>query len=372
MKLKQALYNGKILSGYQAYEQHALLLDGDTVAGIVPIRDIPSNYQALDAQGAYIAPGLIDLQVYGSGSHLFSEDLSAESLEAIEQNLLQQGCTSFNLTLATNTMEVFRKAIQIYADLQPRVALGLHLEGPFLNPEKRGAHPEELITKATIGVLESLLSTPEQVVSMMTVAPELWDEECLRYLRERNVVVSAGHSSATYAEALTAFDQGIHTVTHLWNAMSAMHHRDPGLPGATLMDPRVSASIIVDGVHLSYPIVELSKAQMGERLFLITDAVAASSKGIYQHVLNGDHYSLPDGTLSGSALTMLQAVKNCVEQVGLSLSESLRMATLYPARVMKRTDIGNLDVGSQANILLFNRQFEVQQVWFQGKPVVHV
>ena len=111
---------------------------------------------------------------------------------------------------------------------------------------------------------------------------------------------------------------------------------------------------------------------MGERLFLITDAVAASSKGIYQHVLNGDHYSLPDGTLSGSALTMLQAVKNCVEQVGLSLSESLRMATLYPARVMKRTDIGNLDVGSQANILLFNRQFEVQQVWVQGKPVVHV
>lgn len=136
-----------------------------------------------------------------------------------------------------------------------------------------------------------------------------------------------------------------------------------------MQDERVSASIIVDGIHVSYPTVKLSKALMGDRLFLITDAVTTCRKGIYQHVFNDDHFALPDGTLSGSALTMLGAVQNCVEQVGISLEESLRMATLYPARLMKRRDIGNLEAGSLANILAFDQQFKVKSVWFEGDKI---
>lgn len=370
MQLKKALINGKILSGYQNHENHALLIDGRQISGIVSNADIPSAYERIDIKGGYICPGLIDLQVYGAGDHLFSADLTTESLENIEQTLLRQGCTSFNLTLATNTLEVFRKAISIFAEAAPRVALGLHLEGPFLNSKKRGAHPEELIRKAEVDILKELLSGDGRVVTMITVAPELIDPDCTRFLKEQNILISAGHSAATFTQALAAFDDGISAVTHLWNAMSSLHHRDLGLPGATMQDERVCASIIVDGVHLSYPTVKLSKSQMGERLFLITDAVAACGNGIYQHVRNGDHYTLPDGTLSGSALSMLQAIKNCVEQVGIPLQESIRMATLYPARLIGRSDIGNLDTGSMANVLAFDNKFEVQNVWFQGEEIL--
>lgn len=369
MELKKALINGKILSGYENYENHALLIDGRQISGIVSNTAIPAGYQKIDLNGGYICPGLIDLQVYGAGNHLFSADLTRESLENIEQTLLQQGCTSFNLTLATNTLEVFREAIAVFAAAQPRVALGLHLEGPFLNAQKRGAHPEELIRKAELGTLKDLLSGNGRVVTMITVAPECMDLDCTRYLNEQGILISAGHSAATFTQALAAFEMGIPAVTHLWNAMSPLHHRDLGLPGATMQDERACASIIVDGVHVSYPAVKLSKAQMGERLFLITDAVAACSKGIYQHVRNGDHYTLPDGTLSGAALSMLQAIKNCVEQVGIPLQESVRMATAYPARLMGRSDIGNLDTGSRANVLAFDNKFEVQNVWFQGEEI---
>lgn len=370
MELKQALVNGKILSGYQEYTDHTLLMDGAIIAGMTRDTEIPADYQQVDLQGAYVTPGLIDLQVYGSGNRLFSADLSRESLQNIERSLLLQGCTSFNLTLATNTIDTFKEAIRVYTETQPRVALGLHLEGPFLNVRKRGAHPEELIREINLGVLKDLLEGSEQVVTMMTVAPELMDKACLGYLQERDIVVSAGHSAATFSEAISAFDAGIPAVTHLWNAMSPLHHRDLGLPGAAMHDERVVASVIVDGVHLSYPTVRLSKSQMGERLFLITDAVANCREGIYQHVRNDNHYTLPDGTLSGSALTMLQAIENCVQQVGIPLPESVRMATLYPARLMGRTDIGNLNKGSNANVLAFDESFELQKVWFQGQEVL--
>lgn len=198
MELKKALINGKILSGYQNYENHALLIDGRQISGIVSNTAIPAAYQKIDLNGGYICPGLIDLQVYGAGNHLFSADLTRESLENIEQTLLQQGCTSFNLTLATNTLEVFREAIAVFAAAKPRVALGLHLEGPFLNDQKRGAHPEELIRKAELGTLKELLSGNGRVVTMITVAPECMDLDCTRYLNEQGVLISAGHSAATY------------------------------------------------------------------------------------------------------------------------------------------------------------------------------
>lgn len=369
MKRKQALINGTIFTGYQQYSQHVLLLDGDRIAGVVPDGEVPSCYRQIDLAGAYVSPGLVDLQIYGAADRLFSQELTVAALQEIEKSLLRQGCTSFNLTLATNTLDVFTQAIEVFREAQPRVALGLHLEGPFLNVEKRGAHPAELVKPVKVELLENLLQDSGEIVNMMTVAPELMDTDSLRYLQERGVLVSAGHSNATFQESIRAFNQGIGAATHLWNAMSPLHHRDLGLPGAVMQDERVSASIIVDGIHVSYPTVKLSKALMGDRLFLITDAVTTCRKGIYQHVFNDDHFALPDGTLSGSALTMLGAVQNCVEQVGISLEESLRMATLYPARLMKRRDIGSLEAGSLANILAFDQQFKVKSVWFEGDKI---
>lgn len=370
MKHKLALINGRIFTEFQIFEQHALLIDSDRIAGIVPQDELPEGFEILDVKGANISPGLIDLQIYGTGEDLFSAELTVDSIHRIEQNLLKQGCTSFVLTLATNTLELFNQAIAVFEEAKPKVALGLHLEGPFLNAAKRGAHPAELIQKASLELLGSVVEGKEHIVKMMTIAPELTDQECIDYLNDKGVLVTAGHSAATYKEATHAFDHGVPAVTHLWNAMSPLHHRDVGLPGAAFNHDEVCASIIVDGIHSDFETIKISKELMGERLFLITDAVAKCDKGIYQHVFNHDHYTMPDGTLSGSALTMLKAVENCVKKVGISLEESLRMATLYPARLFGRHDLGNLNSGSIANVLVFDQDFQVQQVVFQGERII--
>ena len=369
MKNKIALTNGVIFTGNNTFTHKALLIDGARIEGIVDENSISEEYEAIDQKGKNICPGLIDLQIYGTGNQLFSAELTVESIHQIEKLLLRQGCTSFYLTLATNTIAVFKEAISVYQSTNPRVSLGLHLEGPFLNPVKRGAHPQELILEASLPILEDLLQNNNSTVHMMTIAPECMSDECIAYLKQQNILLSAGHSNSTWEQANSSFEKGIRTVTHLWNAMSPLHHRNVGLPGASYRHSSVRASIIVDGIHVDYEAVKISKSAMGDRLFLITDAVATCDKDIYHHVLNGDHYTLPDGTLSGSALTMLKAIQNCVQHVDIPLDEAIRMATLYPAELINRKDLGRLELGAVANILVFDEHFNVDSVYFQGKLI---
>lgn len=369
MNSKLAFVNGNIFNEYEVFDHHALLVAEERIVGIVDRAAVPSQYELIDVDGAHICAGLVDLQIYGTQNRLFSAELTVESIHAIEKLLLQQGCTSFYLTLATNTLDLFREAIAIYRQSNAQVAMGLHLEGPFLNASKRGAHPEELLIPATVDAINYLLADAEDLVKMITVAPERIEENSLQLLREYGLLISAGHSAATYQEAMDSFRKGVDTVTHLWNAMSPIHHREVGLPGAAFSDTAVRASLIVDGIHVDYEAVKLSKRLMGERLFLITDAVGSSSEGVYHHILNGDRFELPDGTLSGSALSMLQAVRNCVEHVEIALDEALRMATWYPAQLINRSDIGNLNSQSLANILVFDHRYHVKSVYFKGKEV---
>ncbi len=369
MERKLALYNGTIYSGYDIIQNQALLISGEHIEGMVPEGQIPEGFEKIDVEGDAICPGLIDLQIYGTGGNLFSETLSADAVHFIEKELLSQGCTSFYLTLATNTISVFDKAIHAFKEASPRVALGLHLEGPFLNTKKRGAHPAALIVKADLPTLRHLFEGNEDAIGIITVAPELLERECLDYLVSKGVLISAGHTDATLEEAVDAFGSGIKAATHLWNAMSPLHHRQAGVPGAIFNHNDVCASIVVDGIHVDYEVVKISKAQMGERLFLITDAVTSCDSGIYKHVFNTDHYVMPDGTLSGSALTMLGAIRNCVEKVAIPLDEAIRMATIYPARIIERKDLGHLEVGARANVLVFDQHFNVKKVYFEGEKV---
>jgi N-acetylglucosamine-6-phosphate deacetylase len=369
MKSKIALTNGVIFTGNNTFNQKALLIDGARIDAIVDENNIHEEYEVVDVAGKNICPGLIDLQIYGTGAHLYSAELTTESIHQIEKSLLAQGCTSFYLTLATNSIELFKKAIAVYKIAQPNVSLGLHLEGPFLNPAKRGAHPADLIKEATVPILENLLDDHQGSVRMMTIAPELMSDDCIVYLQAEDVLLSAGHSNATFEQAKASFGKGIRTVTHLWNAMSPLHHRNVGLPGATYAHSSVYASIIVDGIHVDYEAVKISKEIMKERLFLITDAVAACESDIYHHILNGDHYTLPDGTLSGSALTMLMAIHNCVHNANIPMDEAIRMATLYPANLIERPDLGRLEAGAMANVLVFDENFNVDAVYFQGEKV---
>lgn len=369
MKTNVALTNCKIYTGKELILNNTVLISGENIVDIVEESHIPEDYEIVDLRGNNICPGLVDLQIYGVGNHLYSAELTKESLENIESELLKQGCTTFCITLATNTLELFKKAITVFKSTKLKACIGLHLEGPFLNAKKRGAHPEELIFKASVDDLKTLFEGADEVVKIMTVAPELFDASCIAFLKEKGVLISAGHSNATKQEADQGFALGIETVTHLWNAMTPLHHREVGLPGAVFDHHAVKASIIVDGIHVDYEAVKLSKKLLGDRLFLITDAVASCREGIYQHILNDDHYVLPDGTLSGSALTMLKAIQNCVEHVGIPLEESIRMATLYPANLIKRTDLGRIESGAKANLLVFDEDFKVDKVFIGGKAV---
>jgi N-acetylglucosamine-6-phosphate deacetylase len=202
---------------------------------------------------------------------------------------------------------------------------------------------------------------------MMTVAPEVCTPEIVNILRDHGVTVAAGHSNATFREATDGFIQGIKTATHLFNAMSPLHHRDPGLPGAVFNSDKACASIIADGIHVDFTVLTMAKKIMKERLFLISDAVEENDHGAYQHVRQHDRYTLPDGTLSGSKLTMHAAVKNCVTHAGISPEEALRMASLYPAQLIKATDRGVISPGARADLIMMDGDLELKGIFYNEK-----
>ena len=239
---------------------------------------------------------------------------------------------------------------------------GLHLEGPWINPEKRGAHILEYIHRPTLDEAKKLIDEAEGVVKMITLAPEMVDEEIVDYLQNSGIIISAGHTNATYKQAVKGLEK-INIATHLFNAMSQFQSREPGMVGAIYDHPSVCCSLVADGVHVDYTAIKISKRILGERIWLITDAVSATSDGPYQHLFKSDRYTLPNGTLSGSALTMMKAVKNCIEHVGIDIQESLRMASLYPARILGIDDrTGLIGRGYEASFVVFDNEMNVIDV----------
>ncbi len=320
----------------------------------------------------YLLPGFVDLQIYGAAGKLFSADPSVENIKMIEDQLLREGTTSFLICLATNTPEVFNQCIDVIKAYRSsaRNCLGLHLEGPFINPEKRGAHVKEYIRKASLDEIKALLNFGDGTIKMMTLAPELQDDEVIQYLLDHNVVVSLGHSSATFDQATQAYNKGIQTTTHLFNAMSPLQHRAPGIPTAVMNHPTAMASIITDGLHVDFEVVKMAAKLMKERLFIITDAVTECNEGPYQHHAVDGKFVMPDGTLSGSAMTMLQSIKNCVQHCDVSFADAVNMASYYPAKLIgKESIIGSLKVGKEANMVMLSEQLEVLNVFYKGEEI---
>ena len=365
-----ALVNGTVYTGNEIIQGKALLFENDHIVGFVEVSDVPADTIRIDCQGDLIAPGLIDLQIYGGGGRLFSERPSKESLNAICAGLLKTGTTGFLVTLATNSMDIFDNAIEV-ADSGMSNMLGLHFEGPYLNPVRRGAHPEQYIRKPDINEIRSLLQRAGTSLRMMTIAPELFDDAAIEILLNNKVVLSIGHSNANYDEAVRAFAKGVSCATHLFNAMPPLHHRAPGLLGAIFETPGIYASIIADGIHVDFKMVAIAKKLLGERLFLITDAVEEAHEGLYKHVKHNDRFTLPDGTLSGSNITLFKAVQNCVEHIGIPLDEALRMASTYPARVIASNDRGEIAPGYRADLIIFSKDFTLKEVIFEGKKYPH-
>ncbi|WP_257670749.1 N-acetylglucosamine-6-phosphate deacetylase [Parapedobacter tibetensis] len=359
--------NGIVYTGTETVNDKAVLIEGNIIKGLIRPEEIPTTATILDAHGNFVSPGLIDLQIYGAGGYLFSAKPSKAAIDGIVNTLLASGTTSFMLTLATNSLALFGEALDISKANPHPALLGLHFEGPYLNPKKRGAHPTAYIRAPDRSEIKTLLDRSNGCLRMMTIAPELFGEDNIRLLLDNGILLSAGHSDATMKQAMQGFDYGIQAATHLFNAMSPFHHREPGLPGAVFQHNGACASIIADGIHVDYQTLAISKKIVKERLFLITDAVTDTEEGLYTHVFKGDRYTLPDGTLSGSALTLLQAVANCVRHVDIPLDEALRMATLYPARLIGAKDLGRIAPGYKANIIVFDTSYTIKQVVFEGE-----
>lgn len=363
-----AYTNAVIYTGAQKETGKAILVKDHIIDAIVNAGDVGSDYERRDLNGYNIAPAFIDLQIYGAHGKLFSNITDPSAIAATYEYCLQGGCSHFMITLATNTIAKFLEGIEAaraYQEQGGKGLLGVHLEGPYINPIKKGAHVTECIKKPTLEEVRMLLDKGAGVFKMMTVAPEMCNDEIVTLLMDSGIIVSAGHSNATYDQAKTAFARGVPAATHLFNAMSAFQSREPGLVGAVYDDPAVKASIVADGVHVDFVSLKISKKLMGDRLFFITDAVTTNNNpdSAYQHVFMGDRYTLPDGTLSGSALTMMQSVKNVVANADISLEEALRMAATYPASLLRTpVPFGRIKKGYAADFVVFDEALTVKQV----------
>ena len=364
-----ALYNTRIISSGTISNGKAVLIDGNKIVNVIAENEIPADAQKIDLQGAFLAPGLIDLQIYGSGGELFAGKPSTEALKQMEDDLLNQGTTGFFATIGTNTNDIVEQGIEAakaYRSQAKGNFWGLHLEGPYLNEKKKGAHPAHYIKKAALAEVKGWVEQADGVICMITIAPELQDQQVIDYLHEQGIIISSGHSNATYAEGKSFLNKPIPAVTHLFNAMPQMHHREPGYIPA-IFEEKPYTSIVNDGIHVDFAMVRLAKRELGNKLFFITDAVTATSEGAYQHQFTGDRYVMPDGTLSGSCLTMLKAVENGVKQVGISLAEAINMASLYPAQLAKKTTKGKVEKGFDADLIIFNDDFKATATVLKGE-----
>ncbi len=365
-----AFYNGRIFTGDRFLNGYAVLVKNGFVESVLPAIDLPADLDRYDLQGNVLVPAFIDLQLYGGNGLLFSQSLNEEAILATDAYCVSGGCTRFLLTMATNSIDVFLKGIDVAKKFVQKNRetglLGLHLEGPYINPVKRGAHLLQHIKQPTIDEVKLLIDKSEGIVKMMTLAPEQCSDEVIQLLLDNKIIVSAGHSNATYEQATAAFNKGITTATHLFNAMSPLQGRELGMVGAIYDHATAYSSMVCDGFHTSFAAVRISKKMMQERLFLITDAVTEVAEGAYQHVFKDDRYVLPDGTLSGSTLTMLKAVTNCIEQAGIEMDEALRMASLYPARVAQLLEFGKIETGFRADFAVLSPQLQIKQVIRNG------
>ena len=361
--MQRVVVADKLFTGEGWLQGHGLVLDKGSIQNILAPGSVPSNAEVF--KDAFIAPAFIDVQVYGAAEKLLAVEPTTETLQVMYDVFSKTGTALFQPTLATNTLDVFRKsidAVRAYWKEGGKGVFGLHLEGPWLNELKRGAHVKELIHSPSMEEVKELLKYGEGVISMITIAPEVVSDEIIDYIRSKNIILSAGHSNATYEQATAVFDKGITTVTHLYNAMSGLQHRAPGLVGAVFNHKSVMSSVIPDGYHVDFAAIAIAKKMMGSRLFAITDAVTETREGYYRHHLAGDKYEC-NGVLSGSALSMYQAFLNLVEKLEIEVEEAHRMCSLYPAQVLKcEHQYGRIQKNAKAELVVLGKELQLVEV----------
>lgn len=370
-----AITNAKIYSNESLLTEHAVIIEKQRIQGIVKHNELDNKIPQIDLKGLNLCPGFIDLQLNGCGGVMFNGAENTNTLHTMHQANLKSGTTSFLPTYITGSNQAMFDAIQATKEYMGNYnwqVLGLHLEGPLINPVKKGIHRAEFIQTDNKALITTLCEHAD-TIKKVTLAPECVPAEVIKTLAEKGIIVSLGHSNASYQQASEAIRNGASFATHLFNAMSAMTGREPGLVGA-VYDHKIYAGVIVDGFHVAFENIRISKQLLQEKLILVSDATAAASANIKSFDFVGSPITYhdgkcigADGTLGGSAITLIESIQLCVEQVGIPLSEAIKMATLYPAKAIGvDKELGSIEVGKIANLAIFDKQFNIHGTVVNG------
>ncbi|HIF9109940.1 TPA: N-acetylglucosamine-6-phosphate deacetylase [Photobacterium damselae] len=372
-----AITNINVFDGVEIHHNQIIIIENDTITKVISnneTMDMQLPDVQIDGKGYLATAGFIDLQLNGCGGVLLNTDPSLNTLDIMNKTNLKTGTTQFLPTFITSDQQAMENIVSIVGELdQPEThgVLGLHLEGPFISIEKKGAHRQEFIRELDLPTARFFAQNADKI-RVLTVAPENTSQEAIDIVRNAGITVSLGHTNATYAQVCEK--SGLEMATHLYNAMTPLGSREPGVVGY-IFDKKPHAGIIVDGIHADYPSVRIAHQLMGEKLFMVTDAVTPAGTdmteydmaGVKAYVTNGKcHYE--DGTIAGAAITMIEGVRNLIQHVGLSREEALRMASLYPAKAIKIDDsYGKIAEGYKANIVLLNDNNQVEHIFQMGR-----
>lgn len=373
-----ALAGARIFDGESFLDDHAVLIDGARIKAVMRRKDLHPKLEMRELEGGLLAPGFIDVQVNGGGGALLNDDPTVDTVRRIAESHRTFGTVGMLPTVITDAPSVIARAIAAVRDARAQgvsSVLGIHIEGPFLDVARKGAHAPRFIREMTQTDVDEIASADCGIV-MLTVAPNRVKPDFIRMLTDRGVLISLGHSDATCAEAQAALDAGARAFTHLFNAMSQMNGREPGMVGTALSDRDSYVGIIADGHHVHDASLKIAfAAKHKSRMMLITDAMPTAAGGPDGFELQGrkvalkdGRLSLDDGTLAGSNLTMDQAVHYCVGKLGLDLVDVLRMASLNPASFLRRDrDFGRIAPGSLASLVHLSDDLRVLKTWIEGR-----
>jgi N-acetylglucosamine-6-phosphate deacetylase len=374
-----ALVNARVLTAQGWRDDVAVVVDGGRILELVASDGIAFGTEVRDLGGRMLLPGFIDCQVNGGGGVLFNDQPTVEGIRAIGEAHRRFGTTGFLPTLISDTSEKMQAAIAaVGAAIGEGVpgVLGIHLEGPFLSREKRGVHAEQFLHAPDSVELQTAASL-QRGLTLLTLAPERVDPEAIRGLAERGVIIAAGHSNADHDTVRAALDAGVRGFTHLFNAMSPLASRAPGMVGAALDHAESWCGVIADGHHVHPAAIRIAlKAKPRGKIFFVTDAMPPVGADDPSFTLGGETITARDGicqtangTLAGSALSMIEAVRNAVTMLGVPLEEAARMASTYPADFLRLGDThGRIAPGCRADFTVIDAELRVTETWIDGVP----
>jgi N-acetylglucosamine-6-phosphate deacetylase len=373
----RVLYGACIFDGERLHDDCALIVEGHSIQALARFEDRPRGGEQVDLGGGVLSPGFIDWQINGGGGVLFNAEPTVEGIAAIAAAHRRAGVTAFLPTVVTDVPRVLAEALAAAREARERIpgALGVHVEGPFIDPKRKGVHQREFIRPMKDDDANALIAGRAGVM-VVTLAPASVPLDFIRRLAKAGVIVSLGHSDASAEEAQAVFDAGASAATHLYNAMSQLSSRAPGVVGATLSDPRVICGLIADGEHahaFAYRVALAAKGPGG--IALVSDAMPPAAGGPDVFELQGRRMTrignkliAEDGTLAGAAITMRDAIDYLVNVLKVPLADALIMATLTPARMLRvENQIGRLKPGHRADLVHLTDDLKVVEVWTGGR-----